>query len=363
MGYILLLIGFSLAVLGTLFKGVKQDEQGNTVHSKRGIPIPSNAGKVILIFLALSFATSVFFTYKTAKDNKEKERKATDLQQSLIQKNEELSKQQKSLIQKNEELSKQLGDAQNENISQFKNVLKQQIEAHEESLSDLERKHKVNLNKFSSLLSLQERVGRETVKGFENVLHPIANLKITLALNTSRRAVQPGGMPKGGPWTVDIYIAKANSDSQRVNLAQANYHLKGYISGPMFAVIPPGHSESYDRMEIIATIEAEQIDSTSRSKLNFLDLGGCDYYVLIGWEPPLSLLDFFFNRDKEANDGDKKDLQANSFDLRLRSLTLSSPSQTPVKIDRFKVRPEGGFAHAEFDSHGQERKLARPVPK
>jgi hypothetical protein len=73
MTYALQFITFLLAAVGTLYKSVKTDTEGNYVRSKRGLPVPTRAGTLILICVTLFFFLSIYVTWKNSNEAKAKE--------------------------------------------------------------------------------------------------------------------------------------------------------------------------------------------------------------------------------------------------------------------------------------------------
>jgi len=168
MSYIAQIIVFILAILGALFKSVKQDEKGNTVHSKSGIPILTRPGIILVFFLIISFIVSIYLTWNNNKESKAKEQASEANSKGLQQKLEDVTAQ-------NDRLQESLMSANEVNLQGFKDVLRLQ-----------EEKHKANLEEFKSLFDQQKSLYGTTLKGFERALNPIKDdIRISLGISIS----------------------------------------------------------------------------------------------------------------------------------------------------------------------------------
>jgi hypothetical protein len=91
--YILLIITFLLAVFGTFYKSTKTDEKGNTIYSKRNLPILTKVGKAVISLLSISFFIALYVTWNNASETKEKEDKLNAQLNKVEEQNNELQKQ------------------------------------------------------------------------------------------------------------------------------------------------------------------------------------------------------------------------------------------------------------------------------
>jgi hypothetical protein len=186
--YLSQLVVFVLALVGTFFRCVRQDEQGHTQHNRFGLPIPTTAGKIIVLFLTLSFLLSIATNWSNYADAKEKEahekeskrQLETDLQE-LIHQNRSLSEELTGVRGDNADLQDALNEVASTNLKNFELVLSEQSS-----------KHRENLNRFSYLLRRQEDFARATGEGINQVMNPLPTelvVSFTIQVKTKQDAL------------------------------------------------------------------------------------------------------------------------------------------------------------------------------
>jgi hypothetical protein len=113
MDKILELITLTLALLGTFFKGVQQDENGHTQTNRLGLPIPTRTGWAVAFLLLVATASKIELdktTADAAKNQHESDRAQIQALQSQL---EEARIEIKHTVQ----------DASNEDSAAFKLVM------------------------------------------------------------------------------------------------------------------------------------------------------------------------------------------------------------------------------------------------
>jgi hypothetical protein len=123
--FISLLVSFLIALVGTFFKCIKEDETGKRVYSARGRPLLTNQGKLILVLLFLSFGTSLWLAWDAAQTNK----KLTD----------------------------QLNGIKKENYNGYQSVLSEQ-----------RTEERAALDRQKHLIDLQEETGQQIARNLEH---------------------------------------------------------------------------------------------------------------------------------------------------------------------------------------------------
>jgi hypothetical protein len=132
MTYFTQIIGFLLAVIGVLFKSLKTDENGKTIHNKYGVPLLTRTGRVVLSLLVLSFVASIYVTYNKAKSDDEGRKKAEEAQKESQSELENVEAQNKALADLVKELYKLSNTISDEQKDNFQSVLTKQEKSGEE---------------------------------------------------------------------------------------------------------------------------------------------------------------------------------------------------------------------------------------
>ncbi len=90
-------IVLALAVLGTLYKCVREGPDGKPMRSRWGLPVPTRAGVAILTLLGLSTALSVITTERTARETEARRIQAVAAREAAMERLAEVQNQNDAL--------------------------------------------------------------------------------------------------------------------------------------------------------------------------------------------------------------------------------------------------------------------------
>jgi hypothetical protein len=139
--YVAAIVTFLLGLMGTIFKGVREDEKGQKIISRWGTYKLTGFGATIIFMLLVSSGASIF-EQRSEKSHKAKETK--DLQEALTR-----------LTDQNEDLKSELRAAEKKNLDQATTILDKQT---------VNARH---------LLAQQKTVGAAMAHEIDRARHPL----------------------------------------------------------------------------------------------------------------------------------------------------------------------------------------------